>query len=121
MDERNNDGRTPLACAILDNKLDVAELLYRKGAKVSNISKGVQIPPQALIVFSGRENAKRGLLTFMAVLRKRYTVSGAGTEHIRGKLPLDVVRLLGRWVWSTRFDERWVGAIPESTSRCHLQ
>src|SRR3990167_11358867 len=102
VDERNNDGRTPLACAILDNKLDVAELLYRKGAKVINISKRVKIPAQALIGFTARENAERGVLTFMAVLRKRYTVSGGGTEHIRGKLPLDVVRLLGRWVWSTR-------------------
>ena len=121
MDARNNDGKTPLAWAILNNKLDVAELLHCKGAKVSNISKRIKIPAQALIGFTGRENAKRGLLTFMAVLRKRYTVSGAGTDHIRGKLPLDIVRLLGRWVWSTKFDERWREDIPESTSRCHLQ
>ena len=37
---------------------------------------------------------RESLLTFIGVLRKRFAVSGAGTEHIRGRLPKDVVRML---------------------------
>ena len=108
LDARDKYGYTPLASAIDSNKHDAAELLLDKGAKVSNVHDGVEIPDWMNVIVAKRQNVKRGVLMFMAVLRKRFTVSGVGTEHIRGRLPLDIVRLLGRCVWGTRFDKRWM-------------
>ena len=122
VDARSNYGNTPLASAILWNKHDVAELLLDKGAKINNI-KITKIPDWMKSIVIKRENVKRSLTTFIGVLRKRFTLSGGGwnTEYTRGRFPLDLVRLLGRLVWATRFDERWATAIPETASRCHLQ
>ena len=105
LDARNNEGDTPLVRAINNDKRDVAEFLFDKGAKMSNVRA---IPDWMKAIVTKRRKVKRGVLMFMAVLRKRFTVSGGGTEHIRGRLPLDIVSLLGRCVWGTRFDKRWM-------------
>ena len=107
MDERNNYGNTPLAFAIRFNKPDVAELLFDKGAKVSNVHENVRIPDWMNAIVAKRQNVKRALWTFIGVLRKRFAVSGGGTEYTRGRLPRDVVGVISRWAWSTRFDGRW--------------
>src|SRR3990167_354936 len=108
LDARDKYGNTPLASAIDSNKHDAAELLLDKGAKMSNVCEDVEITDWMNVIVAKRQNVKRGVLMFMAVLRKRFTVCGVGTEHIRGRLPLDIVRLLGRCVWGTRFDKRWM-------------
>src|SRR3990167_4913183 len=121
VDARSNNRYTPLAFAIGFNKHDAAELLLDKGAKVSSVREDVQITDWMNGIVSKRHNVKRSLLAFIGVLRKRFAVSGGGTEYTRGRLPLDVVRLLGWWVWSTRFHERWItavldrGSVPETS------
>ena len=108
MDARGNGGYTPLADAIYYNKHDVAELLLDKGAKMSNaVHKLVEIPNWMNAIVTKRQNVRRSLTTFTGVLRKRFTVFGGGTEYTRGRLPRDVVGVISRWVWSTRFDKRW--------------
>ena len=113
VDARNSDGATPLAQAIWKNKHDAAELLLDKGAKMTNVHEDVQISKRMNAIIAKRQNVKRGLLTFIGALRKRFTVSGGGTEYTRGRLPLDVVGLLGEYIWRTRFDKRWEGAVDE--------
>ena len=120
VDARSISG-TPLAVAIRRNNREVAQLLLDNGAKISNVSEGLQIPKWMNTIVAKRQNVKRGLLAFIGVLRKRVAVSGSGTEFTGGRLPRDVVWLMGRWVWSTRFHERWAVAIPDTASRCHLQ
>ena len=71
-------------------------------------------------IVTKRENVKRSLSTFIGVLRKRFAVSGGGTEYTRGRLPRDVVGVISRWAWSTRFDGRWEGAVPEKVKKLKL-
>ena len=106
----NNNGMTPLAYAILYDEPDVAEFLFDKGAKVSNVHQRVQIRNWMNASVAKRQNVKRGLLAFIGVLRKRFAVSGGGTEYTRGRLPRDVVGVISKWAWTTRFDGRWVDA-----------
>ena len=107
VDARDNDGDTPLVYAIRDNKHDVAELLLDEGAKMSNVREGLQIPGWMNSIVTKRQNVKRGLLALLGVLRKRFTVSGGGTEYTRGRVPRNVVGVISRWAWTTRFDGRW--------------
>ena len=110
LDARNDDGETPLAGTINENKPDVAEVLLDKGAKISNLRENVKIPNWMNAIVTKRENVKRALWTFIGVLRKRFAISGGGTEYTRGRLPRDVVGVISRWAWTTRFDERWMAA-----------
>ena len=116
LDERNNYGDTPLARAINLAKRDVAELLLDKGAKMSNVAR-VQIPDWMNAIAAKRQNVRRSLNTFIGVLRKRFAISGGGTEYTRGRLPRDVVVVISRWAWTTRFDKRWEGAVPETVKK----
>ena len=110
LDARNDDGETPLAGTINENKPDVAELLLDKGAKMSNVHKDVEIPNWMNAIIVKRQNVKRGLLVFVGVLRKRFAISCGGTEYTRGRLPRDVVGVISKWAWTTRFDGRWAHA-----------
>src|SRR3990167_2497203 len=111
--DAHNNGDTPLAFAISWDKRDVAELLLDKGAKISNVHERVEIPDWMNAIIAKRQNVIQSLTTFTGVLRKRFAVSGGGTEYTRGRLPRDVVGVISRWAWSTRFDGRWEGAVPE--------
>lgn len=74
---------------------------------MTNISKRVEVPDWMNGIITKRRNVKGGLVAFIGVLRKRFVVGGAGRELIGGKLPLDLVRVLSKWIWITRFDARW--------------
>ena len=78
-----------------------------------NVDEDVRIPHWMNAIITKRQNVKRGLLVFIGVLRKRFAVSGGGTEYTRGRLPRDVVGVISRWAWSTGFDGRWEGAVSE--------
>src|SRR3990167_7081082 len=120
VDERNDDGHTPLAVSIFYNKRDVAEFLLDKGAKMSNVREDVVIPDWMNAIVTKRQNVRRSLTTFTGVLRKRFAVSGGGTEYTRGRLPRDVVGVISRWAWSTRFEKSWEGAVPEMVKKLKL-
>ena len=120
LDTRNANGTTPLALAVLNNWHDIAELLLDKSAKMSNVTEGVYIPDWMNTIITKRQNVRRSLTTFSGVLRKRFTISGGGTEYTRGRLPRDVVGVISRWAWTTRFDKSWEGAVPEMVKKLKL-
>jgi len=115
VDKRDNHGGTPLVDAITQNKPDIAELLLDKGAKMSNVTRA--IPDWMNAIITRRQNVRRSLTVFIGVLRKRFAVSGGGTEYSQGRLPRDVVGVISRWGWSTRFDGRWEAAVPETVKK----
>ena len=117
MDVRNNYGHTPLAWTIRYNQPDAAELLLDKGAKISNVHEALEIPDWMKAIVAKRQNVIRSLATFIGVLRKRFAISGGGTEYTRGRLPRDVVGVISRWAWTTRFDKRWEGFVPETVKK----
>jgi hypothetical protein len=53
-----------------------------------------------------RRRFRRSALCFLGVLRRRVRVPGATGPG--GRLPLDMVRLLGQHVRTTRFDNEWL-------------
>ena len=114
LDTRNKkNGLTPLARAIGSNKRDIGEFLLDEGARITNVKEGVEIPEWMKAILTKRQNVRRSLTTFIGVLRKRFTISGGGTEYTRGRLPRDVVGVISRWTWGTGFDGRWEGAVSE--------
>ena len=84
-----------------------------RGAKMTS----GKIPDWMKAIVAKRQNMKRGLLAFIGVLRKRLAVSRGGTEYTGGRLPRDVVGVISKWAWSTRFDKRWEGAVPETMKK----
>src|SRR3990167_1296239 len=120
LDVRNANGMTPLAWTILTDNPDVAELLFDKGARMSNVTEDVRIPEWMKAILTKRQSVRRSLTTFIGVLRKRFTISGGGTEYTRGRLPRDVVGVISRWAWTTRFDRSWEGAVPEMVKKLKL-
>ena len=72
---------------------------------MSNVN--VQIPDWMKAIVAKGQNVRRSLTTFIGVLRKRFAVSGGGTEYTRGRLPRDVVGVISKLAWTTRFDESW--------------
>ena len=84
---------------------------------MSNVLEGVGIPDWVHDIVAKRQNVKRGLLALIGVLRKRFAVRGGGTEYSQGRLPRDVVGVISRWAWSTRFDGRWEGPVPEKVKK----
>ena len=113
---RDRDGETPLAYAIRFDSRDAVELLLDKGAKMTS----GKIPDWMKAIVAKRQNMKRGLLAFIGVLRKRLAVSRGGTEYTGGRLPRDVVGVISKWAWSSRFDKRWEGAVPEMGKKLKL-
>lgn len=102
----NDRGYSPLTGAIFNENTSCVEILLDAGASVSNMKRA--IPPWVHGIITKRLYVKRSLLALIGVLRKRFGVYGASTEHIGGKLPRDVVWLLSRHVWRSRFDSRWI-------------
>ena len=120
LEARDNKGNTLLSSAIRFNKHDVAELLFDEGARITNVKEGVYIPKWMKAILTKRQNVRRSLTTFSGVLRKRFTISGGGTEYTRGRLPRDVVGVISKWAWTTRFDKSWEGAVPEMVKKLKL-
>lgn len=78
---------------------------------MSNVDRNVRIPDWMDDLIRKKKNMQRSLLIFIGVLRKRFAVSGGGTEHIQGRLPRDVTVLLSHFSWKTRLDPRWVSIL----------
>lgn len=114
IEERNKGGYTPLAEAIHEDHPDFAEMLLDFGAKISNVHEKIRAPNWMNGIVKKRQNVKRGILTFIGVLRKRISISCATTRHIGNRLPRDVVNLLSKCVWKMRFDPRWLWTVPET-------
>lgn len=50
---------------------------------------------------------KQSFVTFYGVLRRRFKLFGVGVDHIDGRIPCEIVQVLSKWLWSTRFNEKW--------------
>ena len=54
-----------------------------------------------------RKNVILSTFTLKAVLRKRFRIEGAEAAFLKGRIPKDVVNLVGFYVWATRLDPEW--------------
>lgn len=95
MDEKNKDGRTPLAVAIKKTKRKTSERLMDAGVELANIDSGV---PHWAWVYPRRRNAKHSLVVFIGILRRRLMVSNAPSAA-GNRVPRDMVNKLALLVW----------------------
>lgn len=80
MDARDDEGNTPLANSIDESEHDCAEFLFEAGAKISIVCEAVEIPDWMEEIVEKRRHVKRGLLSFLGVLSKRFVVVGGGAH-----------------------------------------
>jgi ankyrin repeat protein len=116
-DRPDNDGYTPLAFAIENNHPDVVEFLFHSGAKMSNVMPSIKIPAWMTDIIAKRQNAIASLRVMKGVWRRRFKVPGPASSHIANRVPLDIVNLLGLYVWSTRLDPSWGNEVDSSTAK----
>jgi ankyrin repeat protein len=97
-DRSDDDGYTPLACAIVYGQPYVAEFLFHSGAKMSNIPRVVKVPAWTTDIIAKRCNtiiAKRQLIMSSTLVLK-------GLLKRRLGLSKDVAHLIAIYFWSMR-------------------
>jgi ankyrin repeat protein len=82
------NGCTPLACAIKENHLNIAEYLLHVGAKMKNVD--VRIPIWMRDIIQKRQNTMSSTLVLKGVLKRRLGQSK------------DVTNLIAFYFWNTR-------------------
>jgi hypothetical protein len=116
-DRPGNIGYTPLTNAILCNQPNVAEFLLHLGAKMKNIPPSVEVPAWMTDIIAKRDNAMVSLRVMKGVWRRRFKVPGSASSHIADRVPLDIVNVLGLYVWSTRLDPSWGYEVDSSAAK----
>lgn len=94
-DARDIYGDTPIVQAILLHHRDVVDLLFNKGAKLTNICSKFEIPKWVNRLLEKRRKVKLAYLTLYGVLRRR------------SKIGKDMSKEVSRFLWYTRFDKKW--------------
>jgi ankyrin repeat protein len=103
IDVTDNHGWTPLYCAIRFNRVNVARLLIDRGGKISNeaLRKFVPTFPDWLDIFlKVRTNCRSAATIIVGIHKYRRT-------SITGNNDINVLRLIGKHVWSTRMEDVW--------------
>jgi len=108
MERPNIYGHTPLAHAILYNHTKVAEYLLHSGANMINVRESISILPKWMNqIVTKRKRAIRSTRILKGLLKKRFKVDGAEAAYLNGRIPKDMINLVGLYVWSTRLNKEW--------------
>jgi len=107
IDRLDINGYTPLAHAIWYNIRNVAEYLLHSGAKMANVHPRTKVPEWMNQIVTKRKRAIHSTLILKGVLKKRFKVVGAEGAYLNGRIPKDMINLVGLYVWSTRLDPKW--------------
>jgi len=106
-DRPDSDGETPLTSAIKYTQPAVAEFLLHSGAKMSNVKRSIEVPEWMNQIVTKRKRAIHSTLILKGVLKKRFKVDGAEAAYLNGRIPKDMINLVGLYVWFTRLDSKW--------------
>jgi len=106
VDKPNNDGVTPLGNAIMYIEPALAEFLLHLGAKMKNVRRFI-VPEWMNQIVTKRKRSIYSTLILKGVLKKRFKVDGAEAAYLNGRIPKDMINLVGLYVWSTRLNEKW--------------
>jgi len=107
MDEPDRFGDSPLANAIKWIHPNLAEYLLHSGAKMENIRPNFKVPDWMKQIVTKRKRAIHSTLILKGLLKKRFKVDGAEAAYLNGRIPKDMINLVGLHVWSTRLDPKW--------------
>jgi len=100
-------GLTPLARSIKCNQHYCVQHLLYSGAKLRKVNRSIKYTPVIQRIIMKRKRAIHSTRILKGVLRMRFKVDGAEGAYLNGRIPKDVVNLVGSHVWSTRLDDEW--------------
>jgi ankyrin repeat protein len=104
VDIADNVGWTPLRCAIQGSYRTIARLLIDRGARASNVlldNRVSKIPDWVTTIVESRSNCRCAAMVIVGLHKYRRTT-------VTGNNDINVLRLIGKHIWSTRMDELWV-------------
>ncbi len=96
-DTRTNYNNTPLGMSIIADRYDIVEFLLYAGAKMSNVHQNIIIDDKIHQLVAKRQKVMGSTLVVKGVLRNRF----------KGRVPRDIVNLMGLYVWKTRLHPIW--------------
>jgi len=101
-------GQNALLLAMRRERRECARYLYHVTPNRDCVLASRFVPPEfAKSIIDERRNTQNVTKKWMGILRKRVSLKDPSNRHIQGRLPRDVVTLLGRYLWATRLDEKW--------------
>jgi ankyrin repeat protein len=104
VDVTDKEGCTPLYHAIANSSIDVARLLIDRGGKVSNVkldAKVHSIPDWVTKYIASRSRCRSVVIIIIGIHKYHRTCVNTGNNDI------NVLRLVGKHIWSTRMDDAW--------------
>jgi ankyrin repeat protein len=104
VDVTDDNGRTSFYYGIRDKYVDVARYLIDRGAKISNVRLGNYLPaiPDWVTTFiDSRSNCRCVSIAIIGTHKYRRTT-------MTGNNDINVLRLIGKHIWSTRMNNAWV-------------
>jgi hypothetical protein len=103
VDAKSNNGWTPLYFAIRCNRVDIARLLIDRGANVSNVklNDSLKVIPDWVNTFVASRSNCRCVAVILIGIHKYHQT------HMTGNNDINVLRLIGKHIWSTRMDDAW--------------
>jgi ankyrin repeat protein len=115
VDVRSNAGHTPLYHAISITRFDLAHALIDRGAKVSNVQLDGVVPiiPVWVTTFVAWRSTCRSVAITIVGIHKyhRTTITGNNDNN--------VMRLIGKHIWSMRMDDVWMAIPAVKRSTCN--
>jgi ankyrin repeat protein len=106
VDAKNIKGLTPLYITIfIDSspqarRANFAKLLIDRGAQLSNVQESVPIPDWINAFVASRSNCRRAAIIIVGIRKFHRTI-------ITGNNDINVIRLISKYIWSTRMHDVW--------------
>jgi ankyrin repeat protein len=104
VDAKDVNGYTPLYMAICRKLIDIARLLIDRGGKVSNVKLDGSVPaiPDWVTSYvASRSNCRIVSIIIIGIHKYHRT-------NITGNNDVNVLKLVGKHVWSSRMDDCWI-------------
>jgi ankyrin repeat protein len=104
VEARTNSRWSSLHCAIATDRVNVMRALIDRGAKVSNVQLDQYVPtiPAWVTTFVASRSKCRSVAVTIIGIHKFHRT------RITGKNDHNVMRLIGKRIWSTRMDGVWI-------------
>lgn len=110
VDARSEFDHTSLKTALINDQRAVTKLLLEYGAQMSNVNMK-PIPHWAVVFVECRDACRETSRALLELARRRSPVIGGNNR--------DVLGLIAKIVWHSRYDESWVTSRPRKVKRCN--
>jgi ankyrin repeat protein len=107
VDTIDNRGKTPLHWALAKGRDNVARMLLDRGANILTVKLDEGIPSWVNLFIESRQRCRCVAIIIIGVHKYHCT-------NITGNNDNNVMRLIGKHIWSTRIDSVWVTPLSDT-------